>query len=404
MKRSKLLALLLALLLVLTACGGKNSGDNAPDNAGETVTDNQTPEVPEEPEEPEEVKEIFTAADMVSIDQSEKNLVFNNLDFSQVPHFTNQLGMRDYFLDCLANRCRHIVFTCEKKAMPQINGSDFCEDYLLAWCNPKMEPGEFGIHYMITVTYYPGDNVAWAYLNGDTSGLSEDELVLYDAAVAWLEENITEDMTDYDKCVKVYEYLSGWVQYSTELLNALNSSYTFDRGITAYGAMIDHLTICQGYADAFDMLTSMMGMNCVQLYGLGSGEPHNWNMIELEGNWYHVDCTWGAAFGGFDGRCSYAYLFASDAQMSRTHSWDRETAPAATDDSLYYYNRNDLFVTNTDELAAKVGEKLSAGEQANVYVKNMTQKELKDYVESLGGVCYLKEYTGHIMMCAWIPA
>lgn len=390
MKNMRFLAAVLALMMVLSACGGTPA-----------PTETLPPETTAAPTEAPEQKEVFTWEDMKGIDHNEKNLNFNDIDFAQQPHFTNQLGMEDYFLSCLANRCRNILFTCDKKAMPQIFGSDFCEKYMLAWCNPKMEPGENGIHYMISVTYYPGDNVAWAYLNNDISTLTEDELVLYDVAVNWLNENITEDMTDYEKCEAIYAYLSGYVQYSNDLLNALNTSYTFDLGITAYGAMIDNLTICQGYADAFDMLSSMLGFECVQIFGQGNG-PHNWNMIQLDGNWYHVDCTWGAAFGGVDGRCSWAYMLASDAQLGRTHSWDREWYPDATDDSLFYYTYRDLVVTNEEELAAKVGDVLAAGEQAEVYIKNLTAKQVRDYLQGLGAQFHLKEYGKELVICAWM--
>ena len=390
MKKMRILAVLLVLAMVLGGC------------ATSVPVETTVPATTAAPTEAPEVKEVFTWEDMQGIDHTEKNLNFNNIDFSQQPHFTNQLGMHEYFLNCLENRCRNILFTCDKKAMPQINGSGFCEKYMLAWCNPKMEPGENGIHYMISVTYYPGDNVAWAYLNGDTSTLTEDELELYDVAVNWIGENITEEMTDIEKCTVIYEYLSGYVQYSNDLLNALNTSYTFDRGITAYGAMIDNLTICQGYADAFDMLTSMLGMNCVQIFGQGNG-PHNWNMIELDGNWYHVDCTWGAAFGGVDGRCSYAYLFASDGQLGRTHSWDRSYYPEASETELFYYTYNDLYVTSEEELDAKIGQVLAGGaEQVDVYIKNLTQKQVKDYLESIGANFHLKEYKSDIILCVWM--
>lgn len=386
MKKFRFLFLILALVMLLSACAG------APEVVETTV-----------PTEPPAVKEIFTYEDMNGIDHTEKNVNFNTIDYSQQPHFTNDLGFHDYFLNCLENRCRNILFSCDKKAMPEIYASAFCEKYMLAWCNPKMEPGENGIHYMISVTYYPGDNVAWAYLNNDKSTLTAEELELYDVAVAWLEENITEGMTDYEKCETIYGYLSGNVRYSNDLLNALNTSYTFDLGITAYGAMIDNLTICQGYADAFDMLTSMLGMNCVQIFGKGGGEAHNWNMIELEGNWYHVDCTWGAGFGGVDGRCTWAYLFASDTQLGKTHSWDRTYYPDASDASLYFYTYHDLYVNGAEELDAKIGDVLAAGaEQVDVYVKNVSQKEMRDYLNGIGATFHLKEYTGDLVVCAWI--
>lgn len=402
MKKQTWLALVLALVLLLTACGGQNGGNTNGDAQQEPAGENTAQEQQPAPEEPAPVAESFTAADMVGIEPNAANLTMEKVDFSQMPHFTNQLGMHDYFLDCIASRYRNIIFTCEKSAMPDIQASTFCEDYLLAWCNPKVDFGDYGVQYIITITYYPGDNVAAAYLSGDTSTLTEDELALYDAATAWLAENIREDMTDYDKCLTIYSYLSGNVQYSTELLNALNTSFKFDRGITAYGAMIDHLTICQGYADAFDMLTSMLGMNCRQIYGKGNGEPHNWNMIELDGSWYHVDCTWGAGYGGTDNTCSKAFFLSSDAEIGKTHTWDREAYPAAEDDSQFYYTKFDLYVSDEAELEAKVGEKISAGEQVDVYVKNLTKKQVKDYLQGLGAQFHTDDYVSDFVLTAWM--
>lgn len=391
MKRFVCILIALSLLFALAACGG---AEPAPVETTVPVVETTEPLVAEE----------FFFEDMHGIDHTDGNFLFNSIDFSQQPHFTNQLGMDAYFRDCLEHRVRNIVFSCEKSAMPNINGSDFCETYMTAWCNPKMEPGANGIHYAITVTYYPGDNVAWAYLNDDKSTLTDDELVLYDAAVAWLEENITEDMSDYAKCETIYNYLAGNVIYSYDLLNALNTSYTFDRGITAYGAMVDGVTICQGYADAFDMLTSMLGMECVQVFGYGNNEPHNWNQIKLGDHWYHVDCTFGNAFSVGDNTSSKAYLFSFDNQLQRTHRWDREMYPESTDDSLFYYNYYDLYVTNDEEMEAKVSNPLLAGEQVNVYVENYTEKEVKDYVMALGAEFHVREYEGDVILCAWIPA
>ncbi len=412
MRRSKWLALLLALTLALAACGGQpqNGGEtNAPPPQQEEQSGNAGSQQEAEDESDESVEasapveEVYTAADMQDIDPYAPILSYWDVDFSKQPAFTSAAGLDAYFKDCVENRCRNIVFSCSRDVRVELNSADFCDTYHLAWVNPKMQPGEFGKHYVISITYYPGDNVAWAYLNNDKSMLCEEELVLYDTAVAWLEENISEDMTDYDKCVAIHDYISGSVKYSNELLAALNTSYTFDWGITAYGAMIDHLTICQGYADAFDMLTSMLGMECTQVAGSGGGELHNWVLIQLDGSWYHVDCTWDAtAFPGGDGTCSKAYLFVSDEQMRRTHSWEASLYPEATDSSYWYYEKLGRKVSSQEELEALVSEPLQNGQQADVYVENLTQKQVTDYVQSLGGKFHTAEYQSGVVLCAWV--
>jgi len=343
MKKTSLTALLLALLLVLAACGG-NSGEDpqgAADSAAnsgpvEDTAGNGEDETEGGGEEAQPViapeAPAYTAADITGVDPHDPNISIDAVDFTQQPYFPTEEGMEEFIQSCIDSRCRSIIFATAKSVKVELDGSEFCNKHHVVWTIPKMMPGDVGKQYILRVTYYPGDNVANAYLTGDKSALSEDELVLYDAAVAWLEENITDGMTDYEKCVTIHDFLCTNVAYDMDLLNALNTSFTFDLGITAYGALIDHNTICQGYADAFDMLTSMLGMNCTQIYGTGSGELHNWNMIELDGNWYHVDCTFDR---NLSGPASTKYLFATGTQMRMTHTWDYEAYPEATDDSLY---------------------------------------------------------------------
>ena len=397
--RSGIFCLVLALLLFLSACG-------TPPSAGEGSQNNISPpssadSAGESEEQPP--AQSFTAADIQGIDPYDPNLNIADVDFSQQPHFTSEEGVDAFWRDCLAHRYRSIVFSCDKSVQIDINAKSFCEDYLVAWVIPKMQPGSAGKQYILRITYYPGDNVAWAYCNGDTSTLEPEELALYDTAAAWLAENITEDMTDYGKCVAVHDYLAGNVRYDNELLAALNTSFTFDWGITAYGAMMDHNSICQGYADAFVMLTTMLGIHSTQIYGTGSGEPHNWNLVELDGQWYHVDCTFDAAFGGTDGTSSKAYLFASDTQMRRTHSWEEEQYPAAEDDSLYYYTVMDLVVSNEAELESKAAEALRSGEIIDLYVKGMTKKQATDYLQGMGAQFHAAEYLSDVVICAWLP-
>lgn len=412
MKKMRFPALFLVLILALAACGG-NQGD-VPQNQS-ALMENAEDSVQEEGSAAQEGEdaalqeviapvESYTFADMTDLDPYGSIVTFNDVDFSRQPAFTTMEALDGYFRNCMENRCRNIVFTCSRELRVNTDPANFCDTYHLAWINPKMQPGEYGKHYVINVTYYPGDNVAWAYLNDDKSMLCEEELALYDTATAWLEENISEEMSDYDKCVAIHDYLSGNVRYSDELLAALNTSFTFDWGITAYGAMVDHLTICQGYADAFDMLTSMLEMNCTQVTGLGGGEAHNWTMVELDGNWYHVDCTWDAtAFGGGDGTSSKEYLFLSDEQMRPTHSWDAGEYPACTDGSLWYYTAKGLTASGQEELEALIAGPLADGQQVDVYVEGLTVKQVRDYVQSLGVQFHVSDRRTGVALCAWGP-
>ena len=49
--------------------------------------------------------------------------------------------------------------------------------------------------------------------------------------------------------------------------------------------------VCEAYSRAFMLLCQKAGIPCVLEDGY-AGEPHMWNAVELENNWYVVDVTW----------------------------------------------------------------------------------------------------------------
>lgn len=60
----------------------------------------------------------------------------------------------------------------------------------------------------------------------------------------------------------------------------------------ADGAIVNGIALCEGYSKSFMYLAQALGYNCVCVCGKANGEDHMWNMVELDGRWYHVDVTW----------------------------------------------------------------------------------------------------------------
>ena len=63
------------------------------------------------------------------------------------------------------------------------------------------------------------------------------------------------------------------------------------------GALVNKVSVCEGYARAFKYLMDELGINCTMVIGRatstdGKTENHAWNYVELNGTWYAVDCTW----------------------------------------------------------------------------------------------------------------
>ena len=94
-------------------------------------------------------------------------------------------------------------------------------------------------------------------------------------------DGITADMDDYEKLKYFHDYL---------VLNCENST-TDPYADTIYGALVKKKALCEGYAKAFSYLCNLAGIENVIVTG-ETYVQHMWNMVKINGNWYHVDVTW----------------------------------------------------------------------------------------------------------------
>ncbi len=59
----------------------------------------------------------------------------------------------------------------------------------------------------------------------------------------------------------------------------------------ALGVLVKGRGVCESYARAFEYVCQKMGLDNLIVVG-DAGEPHMWNMIKIDGEWYHIDLTW----------------------------------------------------------------------------------------------------------------
>ena len=61
---------------------------------------------------------------------------------------------------------------------------------------------------------------------------------------------------------------------------------------TAYGALVNKTSVCDGYAMAYSYLLDGAQIESRVVTGDTSSGLHAWNIVEQEGGWYEVDTTW----------------------------------------------------------------------------------------------------------------
>lgn len=92
-----------------------------------------------------------------------------------------------------------------------------------------------------------------------------------------------ETATQQEAAEYFYDYLGNNITYETDI----------EGREYLYTALCEQRTNCDGYTNAFALLCSMVDIPCIEVISdTPMGEiGHTWNMICLEGQWVHVDCT-----------------------------------------------------------------------------------------------------------------
>ncbi len=129
---------------------------------------------------------------------------------------------------------------------------------------------------------------------------------------------ITPAMDDHHKVKAIHDYVVASVAYDTAL-----------EGRSAYAALAQGKAVCQGYALLIHKMLETAGVESRIISGRAGGENHAWNLVRLEGNWYHLDATWNSPTPDVPGRVLYAYYNRTDAAMAATHTWEQDKYPAA---------------------------------------------------------------------------
>lgn len=96
------------------------------------------------------------------------------------------------------------------------------------------------------------------------------------------------DASDYDKLKLIYQYVIDKCHYVD---GAKDNQY-----ITS--SLLYGETVCSGYVKAIQYLSEAVNINSAYIVGkeLGASdddEYHAWNLINLEGDYYYLDATWG---------------------------------------------------------------------------------------------------------------
>jgi len=141
-----------------------------------------------------------------------------------------------------------------------------------------------------------------------------------------LDELSLEDLTEEEKIKALHDYLANHILYDPEPLG--ENDYK-EISHTAYGALIDGVAVCDGYAEAFKYLLDKVGIENRLIFGEvdedGSFEGevnHAWNLIKIDESYRHYDLTWDD--DDVNNRVLYEFYNKDSDYFDDTHRWESQ--------------------------------------------------------------------------------
>lgn len=135
------------------------------------------------------------------------------------------------------------------------------------------------------------------------------------------------EKSDLEKIRILYDYVMDNMEYVDQGKRYAHSPL----GFLLYGE-----GVCQAYAVSLHMLFERVGLESRFIVGrILDVEPelsgHAWNMVKLEGSWYHLDATWDDDADHPDGY----YFLKSDDYMKMSREWAQKYYEKAPESYIY---------------------------------------------------------------------
>ena len=173
-----------------------------------------------------------------------------------------------------------------------------------------------GFRYFYITTSMLVTSVEPSYLEG----LPEDAWTRMEEAVDRALAQVEPGMSEAEKALVLHDYLMNTVAYNWQ---TATTGIVSDQAVyTSYGALVNGDAVCEGYALAYQQLLKLVGLDSVKVSSKAMN--HAWNLVKVDGTWYHVDVTWDDPVPNVEGGGRHIYFLRSDAgiQEESHFGWD----------------------------------------------------------------------------------
>ena len=252
----------------------------------------------------------------------------------------NNIQAAQTMVERVANAVKNHTETAEKVNIKDLNLDKNLVLSTLADLNVRVEGGEA----ISKLSCYYSRDTGLAVAIGLEYCTAQDVAAMQVKLDQLVDQANTLCQTDMEKVFYVHEWLVQNIAYDRE---HLSDDVQDDHNLR--GALLDGTAVCDGYAKTYALTLRKLGITGVLVTSKDIG--HAWNMVELDGNWYQVDCTWDDPVDGSDqlGYCMHKHLLCTTEEMNTNHSDDGDDSVAFDLENLGTQNIVNLATDDTYE-------------------------------------------------------
>jgi len=254
-----------------------------------------------------------------------KRFVFNQLD-RRTPLFAVSLeagALKSLSTDAMLNGTDTSLTSGIIEDYIGTEGKDYCASLLADYSSTVQCFYPFWDRqtpYRVMIIY----RISW------NESLAETEAV-YGYARERVTELISPNMSSYERIKALHDFIVATFSYDTSVSESYDKASVSPYSMTRRGE-----GICGAYSGLMYQLLNAAGYRCRILLkdtfarADDSIDAHAWNLVEIDGVWYHIDATWDDPVSD-DGSdyMLHDFFLKSDVHMRRTHSWEKSAYPPA---------------------------------------------------------------------------
>lgn len=265
-----------------------------------------------------------------------------------------------------------LLSVSESIMLPVNTASDTPEEVFAVWQDVLNDTPEILYN---TGLIYRSDGLLTFDYSLDIEIVKKHRRLLEERAEALLRELIRPGMTDFQKELVIHDYIVNYCTYDPTPSKSPEAN-------SAYGVLCLGKAVCEGYAKAIKLLLDRAGVECLLVTGqalnsfTGTYQSHAWNIVKIEGKYYHLDATWDdPIMKDGSNKLIHTYFNLPDEDIGRDHRWDRTSYPVCVSTEHNYYVYNDLIAIGYDAFVSYASRKAREGHDS-IAVKISPNQEI----------------------------